>query len=120
MNCAAPASPPPPKSTRKPATAGIGNAPEKLNGVASLVSRKGSGAFLCFERKDFTTEDAEVHRVRGGASCVTEMVSAIAVGLTCCHGPSAPWPTFAQSEPREKIGHSGRDDDKCKPAAPTP
>ena len=27
-----------------------------------------------------------------------------------CHGPSAPWPTFAKRERKKKSGHSGRDD----------
>jgi len=34
----------------------------------------------------------------------------IAVDFGCCHDPSAPWPTFAQSERTENIGHSGRHD----------
>ncbi len=56
----------------------------------------------------------------------------IAVDVTGCHGPSTPWPTFAQRERGGKIDHpgkkghgtqkacSGRDDTKCKPATPTP
>jgi len=64
------------------------------------------GAERRVERRD--AEDAEKR----------EMVTAIWVGLKCCHGPSAAWPAhpfgYAQGRPKsgaqENAGHSGRDD----------